>query len=245
MAARVIKELKGHSGSTVFLMNKHNRLFVRKTGDFARNLNQFQKLTAYNIPRVYSVTSTFFDMEYIHGLDMRSFLINYPAEILAEGLLEILNQFATQALPKDYSEVYNNFFDRVDFAHLPFTRAEFERCLPKQLYISPYHGDLTLENLIYNNQRFYMIDCSEGVWDSYIFDIAKLRQDLECQWFLRDNPAMLQNKLAYIQDRILQRFPIANDTSLLILMLLRVVRYCEVNDKNWKFLIGEIHKLWK
>lgn len=245
MAARVIKELKGHSGSAVYLMNKHGTTFVRKTGDFVRNLNQFQKLESFNIPKVYSITSTFFDMEYIHGLDIRSFLINYPAETLAEALLDILNQFASTAQPKDYTDSYQDFFDKVNFDVLPFSRQEFTTRLPKQLYQSQYHGDLTLENLIYSNQRFYMIDCSEGIWDSYIFDIAKLRQDLECKWFLRDNPAMLENKLAYIQDRILQRFPLASDNSLLILMLLRVVRYCQVNDANWKFLIGEIHKLWK
>jgi hypothetical protein len=245
MAARIVKELKGHSGSAVYLMTKHSRLFVRKTGDFKRNINQLQKLVNYNVPQVYSVTSNFFDMEYIHGLDMRSFLINYPAEALVDFLIDVLCKFSEQAQLKDYTATYVEFLSKIDYSVLPFTQQQFLPTLPTHLPCGTYHGDLTLENLIYSNQEFYMIDCSEGLWDSYVFDIAKLRQDLECKWFLRENPAMLENKLAYIQDKIFKHFPISINQSLLILMLLRVLRYCKVNDDNWNFLIKEINKLWK
>lgn len=247
MAAKVITEFKGHSGCGVYLMGKRENLFVRKTGNFHRNLTQLQTLAdRFPVPKVFSVTSNHMDMEYIHGLDMRSFLISNPAEALAEFLIVTLTKLSRDSVSKDYTPVYQEFLDQIDFKPLPFTSDEFLDSLPRHLHASTYHGDLTLENLVYNtNTGFYMIDCSVGIWDSYIFDIAKLRQDLECRWFLRNCPAMLETKLMYIQDRILAQFPEGASNSLLILMLLRVMRYCQVGDINWKFLQKEIHRLWK
>ena len=247
MAAKVITELKGHSGCGVYLMGKRQRLFVRKTGNFQRNADQ-QILLEKNfpVPQIFSITSTHMDMEYIHGLDMRNFLISHPAELLSTFLINILDKFAADSKLKDYTVAYETFLDRVDFSLLPFTKEDLIEKLPRQLHSSTYHGDLTLENIIYNPQLgFYLIDCSTGLWDSYIFDIAKLRQDLECRWFLRNNPAMLETKITYIQDQLFAKFPIGKSDYLLILMLLRVLQYCKFDDSNWQFLHREIKRLWK
>ena len=247
MAAKVITEFKGHSGCGVYLMGKRQNLFVRKTGDFARNAAQLSVLAdKFPVPKIFSTTANHIDMEYIHGLDMRSFLISNPAEPLADFLIKILEQLSIGSTDKDYTEIYISFLKAIDYTDLPFTQTELFSTLPKIIPSSTYHGDLTLENLVYNtNTGFYMIDCSTGLWDSYIFDIAKLRQDLDCKWFLRNNPAMLETKLDYIKEKILTHFPGAQNDSLLILMLLRVLRYCQYNDTNYNFLISEIKRLWK
>ena len=247
MAAKVITEFKGHSGCGVYLMGKRQNLFVRKTGNFQRNLDQLNVLAdRFPVPKVYNVTAAHMDMEYIHGLDIRSFLISNPADSLADFLIVTLTKLSLDAVEKDYSPVYQQFLSQVDYTKLPFTQEQFYESLPKILPSSSYHGDLTLENLVYNtNTGFYMIDCSVGIWDSYVFDIAKMRQDLKSRWFLRHSPALLETKLDYIQDQILQQFPIAASDSLLILMLLRVLKYCQPGDLNWNFLNKEIHKLWK
>ena len=108
-----------------------------------------------------------------------------------------------------------------------------------------YHGDLTLENILYTNPDFHLIDPVTIEYDSYIFDIAKMRQDLECKWFLRDSNIKLDTKLQQIQDRLKEDYPEAFDDSLLILMLLRVYNHASEGSYEQKFLLREIEKLWK
>lgn len=127
----------------------------------------------------------------------------------------------------------------------PFTQEELIDRLPKKLPRSMYHGDMTLENIMYVDPDFYMIDAVTTEYDSYIFDIAKMRQDLECKWFLRNTDVRLDTKLQNIQDAIRQKYEIAFDDNLLILMLLRVIRYCKEGDANYNFLMKEIKRLWK
>jgi hypothetical protein len=157
-----------------------------------------------------------------------------------------LNKFAKNSIVKDYSEVYNHKLAFIDEAQdLPFTKEELIARLPKRLPSSNYHGDLTLENILHSNNSFYMIDAVTIEYDSYIFDIAKLRQDLECKWFLRNSNMMLDVKLQNLQDKILSRFSGADNDFLLILMLLRVYQHTKTFDNDRKFILKEINRLWK
>jgi hypothetical protein len=90
-----------------------------------------------------------------------------------------------------------------------------------------------------------MIDAVEIEYDSFVFDIAKLRQDLHCKWFIRDTKSKLDVKLSHIEQNILSEFPIARDDNLLIAMLLRVFLHTKTGDKEYEFLMKEIQKLWK
>jgi len=185
-------------------------------------------------------------MEYIHGLDMKSYLLFGNLNYFLKFIIDTLNKFAKNAVVKDYTEVYNQ---KLEWIHkepeIPFSKDELIARLPKKLPCSQYHGDLTLENILYSNHEFYMIDAVTIEYDSYIFDIAKLRQDLESKWFLRDTKMMLDVKLKNIQDRILERFSGSDNDYLLILMLLRVFLHTKPGDKNREFILKEINRLWK
>ncbi|MGB9152481.1 MAG: phosphotransferase [Alphaproteobacteria bacterium] len=54
--------------------------------------------------------------------------------------------------------------------------------------VSPCHGDLTLENIIVSNGRFYLIDFLDSFADSWHIDVAKLLQDLIGGWSFRHKP---------------------------------------------------------
>ena len=74
--------------------------------------------------------------------------------------------------------------------------------MPRVLQSSNYHGDLTLEKIIYTSDRgFFLIDCTTIEYDSYIFDIAKLRQDLELGWFNRKDNLIIDVKIKKIQKK--------------------------------------------
>ena len=247
MAAKVVKEFHGFSGNQILLMQKHDKLFVRKIGDVSRNLERMQVLCEdYPLPQLYTVSEKMIDMEYLHGLDIKSYLRTNNYEKLLEFLLCILEKFSTIIMNKDYTEIYIKKLQEINFDELPFTCEQLLDRLPRQLPSSNYHGDLTLENIIWTADRgFFLIDCATTEYDSYIFDIAKLRQDLELGWFTRKDNAMLNVKTKHIQQKILQQYPIANNDYLLILMLLRVYRHSQPDTLERNFLLEGIKSLWK
>ena len=75
MEETIVKELKGYSGSRIYLMQNNEHLFIRKLGNVERN---YERLTAlfvdYNVPKIYNKENEILDMEYIHGLDMKNYL---------------------------------------------------------------------------------------------------------------------------------------------------------------------------
>lgn len=248
MEEKVIKELNGHSGSRIYLMQNDQTIFVRKIGNVERN---YERMTAlkrdgYPVPQIYKKDGELLDMEYIHGLDIRSYLLSGNIHLLEDFIIKNLKQLSQNSQDKDYLPIYEEKLKWVnDSKELPFTRKELISKLPRFLPQTNYHGDMTLENILYSENTFYFIDCVTIEYDSYLFDIAKMRQDLECKWFLRNKPAMLDVKLQNIQEKILSIYPEANDNYLLILMLLRVFLHTKQGDDNYKFILREIYRLWK
>lgn len=244
---KLIKTLKGHSGSVVSLLQDNQKIFVRKVGNVERNHERLSALVGYiDVPRIYNYDGNTLDMEYIHGLDMKNYLANNPIKDLSDFLIRTIELFASKSIDKDYTPVYNHMLSWIEDGMFPFTKNELIERLPKVLPCSVYHGDMTLENVICSTEgRFYFIDAVTLQYDSWVFDIAKLRQDLECKWFLRHDSIMLDVKLLNIQDNILKRFPIANNDYLLILMLLRVYLHCDKNTLEYNFIVKEINRLWK
>jgi RIO-like serine/threonine protein kinase len=246
---KIIKELKGFSGNRVFLVDKDNRLSIRKRGSVARNVERMRVLADhYPVPQIYSYTDFSLDMEYIHGLDIRSYLKIYPYEGLLNFILDTLERFRQNSIPKDYSQVYLYKLSKINLqSDLGFTKQELFDRLPKILPASTYHGDMTLENIIYNTNtgKFVLIDPVTTEYDSYIFDIAKMRQDLHCGWFIRHDPAMIDVKIKHIQQQLFSHYPESNDDYLLILMLLRVYCYTTPGSFEHGFLTERIQSLWK
>ena len=248
MNEHTIKELKGFSGSKIYLMRNDIGLFIRKMENVDRNYIKLNELSKhFNVPKIYAYDNNILDMEYIHGLDMKSYLAVRDTKRLTDFLIDTLSKFSDNVSMGDYTNVY---IDKLKYIKLPseiiFTKEQLLEKLPKRLPRSNYFGDLTLENMIYGeNGQFYFIDGMTSEYDSYIFDIAKLRQDLECKWFLRDTKLLLDVKVENIQDKLLERFELANNNYLLILMLLRVYRYTKPFSKEEALLIKEMNRLWK
>lgn len=247
---RVIKELKGHSGNKVTLIDNHNVLYVEKVGDVKRNVERMSALykEMYPVPMIYDTDGeTFIRMEYIHGLDMKEYLVRENIDRVSNFIIKTIESLSSGSELYDYTGVYHQKLDFVDSADdLPFKKQELIDKLPKMLPRSNYHGDFTLENIIYDDRDgFILIDPVTIEYDSFIFDLAKLRQDLECKWFLRESDLRLDVKLNMLQEKVFRAFRNTKDDYLLILMLLRVYRHTEKDDDNRKFILREINRLWK
>jgi RIO-like serine/threonine protein kinase len=245
---KIIKELHGHSGSTVYLMNDGVKNYVLKKSNVDRNYERLLALqNIINLPELYSKENDIMTMQYIHGLDMENYLnFNSPNQLL-DFISHTIEKFGLCGIDKDYTKVYNESLSWLEGNNeLPFTKQELIEKLPKVLPESMYHGDMTLENIIYSTSgSFFFIDPVTVKYDSWVFDIAKLRQDLECKWFLRNSSNKLDVKLQNMQEKLLSKYPKANDDYLLILMLLRVYLHCEKGSFEHRFILKEVNRLWK
>jgi tRNA A-37 threonylcarbamoyl transferase component Bud32 len=124
-------------------------------------------------------------MEYINGFDMKTYINNNTIQNFLNYIIELVQKLAQNSINKDYTETYYKKLKWIDECNeFPFTMEQFINLLPKSLPQSFYHGDLTMENILYKD-KFYLIDCLTTDYDSWIFDLAKLRQDLKVNWFIR------------------------------------------------------------
>ena len=247
MTARIVKELKGFSGSEIYLMKENETLFVRKLGKVKRNTKKMLNLSekGFVVPKVYDYSRNRLDMEYVHGLDMKTYLTTHNTDHITQFLQETFQKLSKDWEYKDYTDTYQEKLSQVDFDELPFSMDEIINKAPKKLPCTEYHGDLTLENILYTPKGFVLIDCVTTEYDSFIFDIAKLRQDLELGWFNRYNPVNIQVKLLRMQKAIVRQHKMSKSNVLLILMLLRVYRYTKPNTLEREFIQRGIKKLWK
>jgi hypothetical protein len=245
---KLVKELKGYSESSVHLMYDE-KFFVRKTGDIHRNIERYDSLTniGLSLPKIYNVFGSYYDMEYISCLEMKKYLSINPTTNIVNFLKETIDKLKEKSIEKDYTETYEKKLSSFDFSKydLPFTCEQLIDKLPKTLPWTEYHGDLTLENVLYdtNNSRFVLIDPLTTEYDSYIFDLAKIRQDLVCKWFIRNDSVFLDSKLQSIYDN-LKSYEYFENNYLLILMLMRVLPYTK-NEKDKDYLMNGVKKLWK
>jgi tRNA A-37 threonylcarbamoyl transferase component Bud32 len=245
---KIIKELHGHSGSKVYLKEIDGVYCVEKVGNTSRNVERMSALhkLGYHVPKIYLTIDDSLLMEYIHGLDMENYLIHNNINQLYNFISETIDDFSNDSEMKDYTDTYFNKLAWLDKTkNMPFTKYDLIAKLPKVLPKSTYHGDFTLENILHTNTGFVMIDPVTIEYDSYVFDLAKLRQDIECKWFLRNSESKLDTKLEILNSKLKKTYSQDIDDSLLILMLLRVLKHCEIGDDNYNFLMKEIHRLWK
>lgn len=246
----IIKELSGYSGSQVFLMRDDSTVFVRKHGQNMRNLERLQALRSLGltVPDVLDVQSDHYDMEYIRHSDMTNWLAQNSTDGFVVWIQDVIDRFKATSEIKDYLPTYQQRLEnqslRPLWNRLPFTPDKLIERLPRYLPSGQYHGDLTMDNCLHGTDgKFYLIDPLTTDYDSWVFDLAKLMQDLDCGWFIRNKKVMLHGKIWSMRSALISRYPEAADQNLLILMLLRVLPYAKT-EKDQDFLIKEIHRLW-
>lgn len=244
---KIVRELKGHSGSKIYLMQDGSEFFVRKINNIERNAERLSTLSGLiNVPKIRRITNDTLDMEYIRGLDMRTYLAYNNPNRLIDFLLDSFGWLAYNTADKDYTNTYHKKLDVVDWNLLPFSKDDLIKRLPLVLPQSSYLGDLTLENIIYDriNDRFVFIDPITSEYDSFVFDLAKLNQDLVCKWFIRNTNSKIGSVLLSIREGLAEKYnKYVRDDNLTILMLLRVLPYCQTQfDRD--FILSEVKRLW-
>lgn len=246
--------LVGNSGCKLELSIENNiPVVVKSQGNFL-DLD-FKVLLALhyyglNIPEYYEVTPERVKMRYLDGLTISDYIDeDRDLDKLIEFCTSVIDVCTKNSISDDITAELQDKFQSLDQLvpkeQLKFKLHELYERLPKQVPKGVAHGDLTLENIIYWNDDFYLIDAHYNTLNSVVFDSVKLRQDSECGWFVRNSvqsPAF-SDRLKYINQQIKTINNYTKDDNLLIFMLLRVIPYCRnVQDREW--LITHINQLW-
>lgn len=244
---KVIQEFTiGRSGCYVALAVIDDQLGVFKSG--IKNIDQYllnTTLMPFDQPKIYSYTDTTIFMEYIPGISIRNYLETATATDLDRLVAYISSYFdfclANTTKTEDYSSIVLNKQQRINNICNINLSYKFNYVLPKSLI----HGDFTFDNLLYYNNKFYMIDVSPTEFDSIYFDANKLRQDLTGLWFVRNynNKANYRLSCNYIYDKIKQRYPHIFNDEIYKFMLSRILPYCTDRKEDYDFVIKEINRL--
>jgi hypothetical protein len=234
--------------SKVELLQENGITFVRKTGNIMRNLERYDALSRISLPfpKLLNVYGNSYDMEYIQHEDIKTFLTKHNVIDLVNFLVKTIETFSKETIEKDYTKTYEQKLTSFPWHqyNLPFNAKQLYDNLPKSLPSSEYHGDFTLENILHGTKRdFVLIDPLTTEYNSYVFDLAKLRQDITCKWFIRNETFYFDSKLKVISEA-LENFEHYNNDYLVILMLMRVLPYTGTSDDK-DFIESEIRKLWK
>lgn len=244
---RLVKPLKGHSGAQVSLYVEDNEYFVVKENySKARESVAILNALPFPTPHIYEVTDDKIVMEYINGQDMASYLESATEEDI-EKLINFLTEYIQWCLDNSknvdfYESVLAKVLDLGKYINLSFLLKEKWSDIPQ----SVIHGDFTLENIMYSDGKFYLIDANPTNLNSIYFDANKLRQDIDCLWFVRHKNNKLHYKIVCekISKKLKKRFNFMQNDTIMILMLSRILPYTKDNfTKN--FLLEELEKLWQ
>lgn len=267
----------GLSGCEVILDTETNR--VTKTGPsevISRNVNshlmlQSVPIACHFLPILHDYqytklgTPSYMVMEYIHGYDMANALLyvktNHITSFLNHAIWSFINQGPGRpGTIKQYADTILTatmpVLSRVDGEvfgdlSLPWKNHVESNSSKLNFMQSPYHGDFTLDNMLYSTHRkkFYLIDGLTTAYDSYAFDLAKLRLDLEGRWFLRNRPEFntptIRNRLFMLHQFMHKMFTHYSNNISYIAMMLRVYPYTKEKSNERKLLNHELFRMMR
>jgi len=243
--------------------NKRLQKQMIKQQYFAENLST----TSVSAPKIlkngFIKKHFFFDMEYVSGAKIIDHVIDANTDELSDiskRLCDIiyimkrsnkpieLNDFSLKT-QKKVGEIYSKMvFRNLDSANLKTLKIlaesieNLEEC--NNMNMTFCHGDLTMENIIYNkkNNTYYLVDFLDNYIDHYWFDIVKLFQDVEGQWYKFRKPNININDIIpkmifikkYLNKNILDKPYKKHHYLLLSLNFARILPYAKTgNDINY------------
>ena len=263
-----INDLNGLSGCIVELYKDSSSYVVKKTSANLeyndRLISQILKQKEFNSiqflkPEILSENVNedgryYVFMEYISGINFYDYVdassIAQSKKILKLLVGNIMNDFGDESVIdttpiiekiESLQEKINGYNDI--FSYLLSN-------VPTKLPLKNTHGDLTFENIIISDdQNIYLIDFLDSFVETPYIDLAKLNQEFELKWSIRNkevtnNLIIKYNYLKTIYNELIQTTKI--DSNILnfftILNLLRILPYAKGNDRE--VVVTELN-IWK
>ena len=253
---KLIKKLKGNSGALVELVEINSNFYIKKTNGtkLKKSAEILQELKSqnFNTPDIISCSNKCLIMEYINGVDMQSFLENADNNKIFK-IIDFINfykKIKRTNKKKNFSyEIYNKINSlkkKINQRYLVFSLEQLYKKLPKICIDTSIHGDLTLDNIILKDDKFYLIDANPTDITALEYDVIKIRQDLDCLWFVRDFKNKNNFKIICdtISSKLKKNWSFFKNDYILIFMLLRIFPYTK-DISTQKFLLKNMNNLWQ
>lgn len=253
---KLIKKMKGNSGAIVELIEKRSNFYIKKTNAtrLKKSAEILQELKSqnFNTPNIISCSNKCLMMEYINGEDMQSFLKNADNKKIFK-IIDFINSYIkikkTNKIKNFSNEIYNKINSlkkKINQKYLVFSFDELYKKLPKICIDTKIHGDLTLDNIILKDDKFYLIDPNPTDITALEYDVVKIRQDLDCLWFVREfkNKNNFKIVCSTISSNLKKNWSFFKNDYILIFMLLRIFPYTK-DISTQKFLLKNINNLWQ
>lgn len=182
----------------VYAIRLKNQALKQRKFQTAKNI----KIKAPRILDIYSNDACCkIKMEYIYSLHFMAFIENYGFEQIAnflESMIDfVISEIASsepQVIGSDvlfnkYNDVKSKILANRNLAQDDIIK-EWEPALDKifsgkfsfQIPIGVCHGDLTLSNILFSGNGYYLIDFLDTFIETPLLDIVKLRQDTAFNW---------------------------------------------------------------
>ncbi len=204
------KNLEGHSGCRVILIEDDDSVFIRKISS-SRDYNSRLRLQAQkqknfaneyiSSPKIYRMGYTdeglyYFDMEYISGITLAEHMktvqvssIRSIVEAITSSMSAVSHGAPGQA-QKAFAEKMRSLSEKLSGMDNHALHEALNMLAAHNwdnFCATPCHGDMTLENIIIKNGRLYLIDFLDSFYDSWIMDVAALLQDVQTMWSYRQS----------------------------------------------------------
>lgn len=270
-------KLIGHSGCNLKISKYKKGAIVTKTSKNQEYNNRLKKQCKkqkmfnhdfFNAPLVfesgYDKNRLFkFSMEYINGLTLAEHFRNIEI-----GDIDDLAKSFFSIIPDNYSFDSNAkeiFISKLEDLKKKINIREDELLLDVFYKLKNYdwsyciagdcHGDMTLENVLFSDGNLYLIDFLDSFYNSWMVDMAKILQDVECKWsyrFDKKNDKNLEIRLLIFKQLLIDKILSLKDGEkilntifcILLVNLLRIIPYTD-DLKTTKYLRNEISKIFK
>jgi tRNA A-37 threonylcarbamoyl transferase component Bud32 len=227
--------LNGHSGCDISLYDNN---VVRKisptleyNGRLKSQMERQQSFSHYILksPQVYNWGYTdnglfYFDMEYIHGVNLNIYFQREKLHKCME-IIDLITSFQTNV---EQINVRDQVINKIQHIKLDEDTKEILMSNDWVIDAGYGHGDLTFENVIINKNEIYLIDFLDSFINGKIVDESKLLQDAFCYWSFKDQSSIPKRKLLSVSEK----FNSKQHYYMLLLHLVRILPYSNTNKKE-------------
>jgi thiamine kinase-like enzyme len=218
------------------------------------------------IPRIIRKRRTkknfFVEMEYFYSLNIINFL-NRSGKCSLDRLSDVVCEFIREiSLKCEYADIspdiihdkYKSVRENINrynrFCLEDVDKAFYSKFKEKELRlpVGRCHGDLTLSNMLFDNNSIVVIDFLDSFIDSPIVDIAKIRQDTKHRWSLfihkgECDRRKIEISLDYLDHRFCEEFKVYDFFKYYklfqVLNLARVIQYSK-DEKTTNYIMREL-----
>tara|TARA_A100001015_G_scaffold191247_1_gene213077 strand:- start:1324 stop:2100 length:777 start_codon:yes stop_codon:yes gene_type:complete len=172
-------------------IEKTNRNYSERLNVQALKQNNFDS-NLFKVPKIHSFAKHGFVMEYIDGKNFVEFFENSNVQEIYNAY-KIFNQYFSSFSTED--QLINN--QLIKKLNLLNKKSKYKKIIKNILKIvennnisvpiGTCHGDLTFSNMVFKNEKIYLVDFLDSFIDSKIIDLIKIRQDTAFFWSLEVN----------------------------------------------------------